>query len=333
VSDPALELDFRAVPELEPGPRWQALFEEFWPAYERWFRKEGSGARPSYLASARALREHMPELVPAWESLVDLAGGGDAAARFLSLWRPPAIVAGCSQAIWTRGDDVALVHNYDYAPRLCDGVILLSAWRDSRVIATTDCLIGALDGLNEHGLAAALAFGGRSVVGEGFAAPMVLRYVLETCATTAQAVAALQRVPVYMAYTFALVDRAGDHATVFCGPDRAATVVGDRVSTNHQQRVEWSRYARATDTVGRLERLRACAERHAASCEELVACFLEPPLYRRSFGRASGTLYTLACRPRADAVEHRWPDGSWHHTFDAFPERTRLVRYEPAPAA
>ncbi len=254
------ELDFRAVREPEPGPRWQGLFDEFWPAYERWFRKEGDSARPSYLACARAMRTYLPKLVPAWEALVDLAGGGDASARFLSQWRPPAIIAACSQALWTRGEDVALVHNYDYAPRLCDGIVLLSAWTRPRVIATTDCLIGALDGMNEDGLAIALAFGGRPAVGEGFAAPMIVRGVLETCATTADAVRMLERVPVYMTYTFAVLDRAGHGATVHAAPDRPAVVTDARSSTNHQQGVEWPRYARATDTVRRAEHLRACLE-------------------------------------------------------------------------
>ena len=39
------------------------------------------------------LRAHMPELVPAYERLVDLAGGGDVAARMLSLYRPPPYLA------------------------------------------------------------------------------------------------------------------------------------------------------------------------------------------------------------------------------------------------
>jgi hypothetical protein len=42
----------------------------------------------------------MPELVPTWERLVELAGGGDIEARALSLWCPPAYIAGCSQAVW-----------------------------------------------------------------------------------------------------------------------------------------------------------------------------------------------------------------------------------------
>ena len=39
----------------------------------------------------------MPEMVPIWEQLVELAGSGDLAARFLSLYRPPAYLTGAAR--------------------------------------------------------------------------------------------------------------------------------------------------------------------------------------------------------------------------------------------
>ena len=53
------------------------------------------------------LREHMPELVPTWERLVELAGGGDVAARMLSMWRPPSYLSGCSQGVLVGGRPAA----------------------------------------------------------------------------------------------------------------------------------------------------------------------------------------------------------------------------------
>ena len=61
-----------------------------------------------------------PSLLPTWERLVELVGGGDLEARFLSLYNPPAFVAGCTQALWTHRTP-ALVRNYDYAPSQFDG--------------------------------------------------------------------------------------------------------------------------------------------------------------------------------------------------------------------
>ena len=67
----------------------------------------------------------MPELMPTFEKLVELAGGSDQAARFLSLYCPTPYFAGCSQAVWTR-DDPLLIRNYDYNPLLWDAILLHS---------------------------------------------------------------------------------------------------------------------------------------------------------------------------------------------------------------
>ena len=65
-----LDLIFEAIAEDGPGPKWSALFDRHWDAYRRWFLQQGDRARPYYLASLRALRQHMPELVPTYERVV-----------------------------------------------------------------------------------------------------------------------------------------------------------------------------------------------------------------------------------------------------------------------
>ena len=62
-----MDIVFESIAEDQPGPKWRALFDRFWPAYERWFLSDGDKARPRYLTSLRALRAHMPELVPVFE--------------------------------------------------------------------------------------------------------------------------------------------------------------------------------------------------------------------------------------------------------------------------
>ena len=105
-----MEIRFDAVSEAEPGPKWQSLFEQLWPAYSDWFLSEGIAARQTYLAGLRALKAHMPELVPSYEILAELAGGGDLEARFLSFYSPPPYLSGCSQAVWP-GNEPMLVRN------------------------------------------------------------------------------------------------------------------------------------------------------------------------------------------------------------------------------
>jgi predicted choloylglycine hydrolase len=170
-----MERTLYAVQELTPGPRWGGIYRHHAEGYRHWFLREGDAARPSYPVASGALRQHMPELVPVYESLVDLAGGGDLAARLLSLWCPTPYLTGCSQAVW-KGERTLLVRNYDYHPELWDGVMLSSAWTGRRVIGMLDSLWGVLDGINESGLAVSLAFGGRPVVGTGFGMPLILRY-------------------------------------------------------------------------------------------------------------------------------------------------------------
>ena len=320
-----MKISFEAVAELSAGRRWQALFKHYWPGYRSWYLSEGDDARPSYLQCRQMLRRHMPELVDIYEILVELAGGGDLVARFLSGYRPPAYLSGCTQAVWT-GDEPLLVRNYDYHPRLLEGTILLSAWGGRRTVAMVDTLWGVLDGMNESGLAVSLSFGGRQVVGDGFGIPVILRYVLEFCSTTAEGVAVLKRVPCHMSYNITLVDTEQRFATVFVAPDRPPVVRQVPIATNHQGRIEWRRHAWATAT---LEREHAVASQLAdcdLSAEGFIDGFLQPPLFNTAYERGFGTLYTAVYRPLSGRIEYLWRKQSWPQSLTRFSEGTRTIQ-------
>jgi predicted choloylglycine hydrolase len=319
-----MELVFEAVREEAPGARWQALFRTRWQAYKAWYLAEGIAARPTYLQCTNALRRHMPELLPIYEQLCALAGGSDLSARFLSLYRPPPYISGCSQAVWRR-DEPVLIRNYDYDPRLCDGLILDTAWSGARVIAAIDCLWGCLDGMNQAGLAVSLSFGGRRAVGDGFGIPIVLRYVLEFCRTAAEAADALRRVPTHMAYNVTAIDRTGAFFTALLAPDRPALIGEAPLVTNHQGDVEWQRHADATASVERERFLARLLSKRATSAPQLTAAFLRPPLHSKAYARGYGTLYTAIYRPARGEVEYRWPELSWTFSFAAFEEGVRRI--------
>jgi hypothetical protein len=174
-----LDLTFRAVDAgASVHHEVPDIFAASWPAYRAWFLREGERARPSYATGAFQLRQHMPELVDTYEQLVGAVGGGDLEARFLSHWCPPPLLTACSLAVWDR-DRHLLVRSYDYPPLLCDTTVLATTWAGTRVMAMSDCVWGAVDGVNDHGLAVAIAFGGRPVVGTGFGIGLVVRYVLQ----------------------------------------------------------------------------------------------------------------------------------------------------------
>jgi predicted choloylglycine hydrolase len=328
------ELVFEAIEEAEPGAAWARLFTRHWPRYRDWFLSDGEAARTSYAESIRALREHMPELVPTYETVCELAGGGDLEARFLGMYAPPSYFSGCSQAVWvdpTTGDPV-LVRNYDYAPERLEGAILLTAWTGKRVLGVSDCGWGLLDGVNEDGLAVSLAFGGRRVVGNGFGVPLVVRYLLQTCATTEEARVVLRRLPFHLAHTLTLVDAAGDTCTAFIAPDRDVVLTDGRVATNHQGRVEWAEHARATLSLEREQALHQLVE-GASDRIALVGTFLRPPLHQDGYDRRMGTLYTVAYDVWARAAHFAWPGIDWTLSLDAFEPGVRTIALVQPSAA
>jgi predicted choloylglycine hydrolase len=325
-----LSISFRAVAEAEPGARFRERFREAWPGYRRWFLRDGDAARPSYALARRKLHGHMPELVPAWERLVELAGGGDLAARMLSLYDPPPLVSGCSQAV-LGGDAPVLVRNYDFNPALLEGVVSATALRGRGVIGMSDCLWGLLDGINEDGLALSLAFGGRRATGEGFGVSLVLRYLLETCDTSEQALRALERIPVQGAYNVTLLDRRGAAATAYLAADRRLRVARKPAATNHQRAVEWPEHARATRTLERERAILALLAEPGVREEDVVAAFLAPPLYSTAYDDGFGTLYTAVHRPADGAVDYLWPGAAWRQSFAAFEEGTREIALRSPP--
>ena len=328
---PGTRIGFRALAEERPGPAWLALFEEAWPSYRSWFLSEGDGARPGLTESEEALATAMPELLELYHHLVTLAGGDPLVGRFLAHYRPTPYLSGCSQLVWSHPEPI-LVRNYDYRPDLWEATLTATRWNGTRVLALSEVLWGALDGMNEHGLALSLAFGGRRTVGAGFGIPLVLRYVLETCHNTAEATAVLCRVPSHMAYNVSVIDAAGDFATVQVAPDRAATVLRTPVATNHQGPVEWVQHARMTSTTERERFLTSRLADPHEETERLAERFLEPPLFARDYAHAFGTLYTAIYRPRRGTVELLWPDRSLRRSFEGFEETEFELIYPGALA-
>ena len=278
------------------------------------------------------LRRYLPELVPTYERLVELAGGRDRQARLLSLWCPTPFIVACSQLVWPAARPSLLVRNYDYAPALCDAVVLRTRWDRKTVVASSDCLWGALDGINSDGLAVSLSFGGRSVVGPGFGIPLVLRYVLERCSTVAEATDVLVRVPINMAYNVTVLDAQGGFATVLLAPDRAPQVRPVQVATNHQEPETGERtpYADATSTFERAAFLGARLADPGESEVRLIERFMEPPLYSTRWASGYGTLYTAAYRPAATSLELRWPGARMDLGCDVFAEQELAVTYREA---
>ena len=119
-----------------------------------------------------------------------------------------------------------------------DAVILRTTYLERAVIGVTDAVWGLCDGMNDRGLAVSLTFGGRASMGEGFGAPIVIRYLLETCDTVEEARAVLARLPSAHTHNLTLADASGGVLTAYLNPDRPPSFRRLPIAVNHQWAVE-----------------------------------------------------------------------------------------------
>lgn len=82
----------------------------------------------------------------------------------------------------------------------------------------TTAFVQMEDGVNEYGLAVGLTFVYPKVHKAGLNAGMLVRYVLEKCRTTKEAIDFLQEIPIASQQILTVVDVFGDMAVVECNP-------------------------------------------------------------------------------------------------------------------
>ncbi|MCX7561307.1 C45 family autoproteolytic acyltransferase/hydrolase [Sulfitobacter sp. F26204] len=318
-----MKLTFDAISEPTPGPKWAARWNRSWPDYEAWFIARGGDHGPSQSACREALDRYMPELIATYDRLVTLAGGSPRAARFLSTWCPPLYLGGCSIAAVANKKDVRLVRNYDLSPELNEGLLLRTEWCGRAVMGMVEFLWGLSDGINDAGLSVALAYGGRSEVGQGFGVTTIVRYVLETCDTVDEALSALKRVPSHMAYNLVLADASGHTASVEISPGGGITVMPTAVATNHQGGKTVADRPAFTRTFER----RAHLEQLQIKPRKLNRQFLKPPLLQDRYSQGFGTLFTAEYDPRALTLGLTLMGERWDQRLHDFTEGQRVVDY------
>ena len=323
---------FRSIDLSTSDSAWTTLFKAFWPAYRSWFvGKKGAQINRKELALAeQQLEHHMPELMPIYHKLVQLTGNDPVAAQFLTLYRPPAYLINCSQAV-LQTEEPMLIRNYDLSPELSENTITHSNWLGRKVIATNECLWGADDGMNDAGLALSLTFGGSQQVGDGFGIPLIMRYILQTCTITQQTIAVLKRIPSHMAYNVTVIDAQGDFATIMVGVEGNIHVTQECAITNHQQQVVWSQQAQFSKTIERKQFLDAFLKQPPCTPETLTAAFLQTPLRSTQYDKSFGTVYTAVYQPKTGRMRYVWPDCEWSHSFDDFKNSDISVQLLPTP--
>ncbi len=88
----------------------------------------------------------------------------------------------------------------------------------------TTAYIEIEDGINEYGLAAGLCFIYPKPVKPGFNAGMLIRYILEKCRTTDDAITALGHLPIASSQTITLADRSGHIAVIECNAEKLVII-------------------------------------------------------------------------------------------------------------
>jgi predicted choloylglycine hydrolase len=225
-----MRLEFDAISEATPGPKWRRIFVQSWPGWREWQRRKAQGPKPSLAECERALGRYMPELLPVWRRMVELTGENEAAARFLSFWCPPRYLVSCSQAALIDEQGPFLIRNYDLDPAVNEATILHSAWNGAsghgygrgdrrRCRRHQRIRAGSFPDLRSHQRRSGLRYSARCA------------YLLEVCNDAQDAVEALRSVPCHMSYNVTVMDSSGKFATVFLSPDRPAIVSADPAST------------------------------------------------------------------------------------------------------
>jgi predicted choloylglycine hydrolase len=269
--------------------------------------------------------EHMPELAPVLERLAS-AVDRPQAATLLSHLALKSPFSGCTQSVI----DGVLLRNYDFEARFCDRTFVRSNFLRP-VIGSNDVLWGLLDGMNDAGLAVSLTYGGRPAHGPGPTILLVVRYLLETCATVAEAWRVLCRLPIATVQNLTLVD-GSEALTVHIGPDRQPARAAEVCVTNHQDAPVTPEQERESTTGERLAAIRAATAR-AASREPadrigaVADALLSPPLYK-PFNGSFGTLYTAVYRPAEGRASYLWPGDRIDQSFAEFTPGAREVKMD-----
>ena len=80
----------------------------------------------------------------------------------------------------------------------------------------TTAFIEMEDGINEYGLAVGLTFIYPTIIKAGFNAGMLVRYLLEKCKTTDEAISLLKSIPIASQQTLTIADKTGNIVVVEC---------------------------------------------------------------------------------------------------------------------
>lgn len=261
-------------------------------------RKERRPFAFSLRNAEATLKAYAPNI---WEELHGLADGltipFERAVAEYSNGRLRYPKRGCS-AVMTAG---LYGRNYDYDARHYDRLLVAVQPKGVHAsIGFSDRFTGRVDGMNEHGLCVGLHMVNEATWQPGLVCILIVRMVLDQCATTREAIALLRRIPHGLGFNYSLIDAAGAAAVVEASPAALAVREGGELAcSNHFQSSALQAYNRRNPGSYRhLPPLEGFA-REAPAAPELFQKLNRSlsPVFDHRYASGSGTLHTLVCTP------------------------------------
>jgi predicted choloylglycine hydrolase len=207
-------------------------------------------------------------------------------------------LGGCSVVM----SAAAFGRNYDFRPQDYGARLALVLPTGSYAsIGFSELLTGRLDGMNEHGLSVALHLVGHQRL-PGMSCLLMIRIVLEQCATTDEAVELFRRLPHAVAYNYSILDARGQAAVVEAMPGAFHARRGTALAcTNHfqSQAMRPHNRMRGRTSWTRLPPLEAWAAEGLAveALFETLNRSSSPAFFGRNGQDRHGTLHTIATEP------------------------------------
>jgi predicted choloylglycine hydrolase len=129
---------------------------------------------------------------------------------------------GCTAFCFTHNNNIFYGRNNDLPPFLKrDAKSILYKLKDGfSFIGNTSSMINLEEGLNEYGLAVAMEFLLPTMIVPGINSVFLVRYLLEKCATTKEAINALLSLPIASACNIILADKMGDMVVAECTSEK-----------------------------------------------------------------------------------------------------------------
>lgn len=132
----------------------------------------------------------------------------------------------CTCIAFANQDSIVLGRNSDFLVEL-EKLYMNCIYQLDGVYAftgNTTAFIEMEDGVNEYGLAIGLTFVYPKKIKSGLNAGMLVRYLLEKCQSTQEALIALKGLPIASSQTLTIVDRKGDMAIVECNCEHVIVI-------------------------------------------------------------------------------------------------------------